>query len=456
MECAKIVLVVVLAVITVQRGVSEVITVSPSCDASLSSCVTLSQFSPSNSTNITLVLLPGDHSLNTTVRIQERNFFALQGHNGPTNVYCSHLSLYTVSFEFLQVNEVAISGIVFINCYMNMNVRGSLNDSSVNISQSEFIGSHTVAVLLISNCHSVSISHASFRNYIARQYGTILRFDHINNLEITHSNFENITTNYGIDLFHCHNVSIRFFILRNYTFGRRGYTLYSDGTNNFEIIHSNFENINVISNYAYYYVLYLVNCQNLSITYSIFRNINAEYGLYFYQVSSLEIVHSNFENIQSRSIITSVRSRIIISCCNFQRNMISRNILEVDSHSTVIIANSTFKQNTVSGYGTGLVNCGGTSSSCSIISSVFRYNDISDGFLLQSVSVLLASEFSQNALGQNGYFFQGNGVIDCTYFFNNTQLNNSQLSTALSRNSSVCNEFLVLGDGAICNECEGN
>ena len=91
-------------------------------------CLTLQQYvsNPSLSSNITFELHPGNHSLNSQLRVQNINSIIMRANNSAT-VACGQQRFY-----FNQLQQVHISGITFVGCRMNLEyVRNVIFERSV-------------------------------------------------------------------------------------------------------------------------------------------------------------------------------------------------------------------------------------------------------------------------------------------------------------------------------------
>ena len=118
--------------------------------------------------------------------------------------------------------------------------------------------------------------------------------------------------------------------------------------------------------------------------------------------------------------------------------------------SNYFITNSTFADN----FGGGIIYC----DECIIIliiSSVLQYNTDSEDYGLNSLIggyeigsvIILASEFSHNSI--NRWYTNEDYLIDCTVFTDNSWRN-----SIASADSAACNQLLLIGEAAICRDCE--
>lgn len=165
----------------------EIATVSPSCDRSSMPCVTLAQYSPSTSDNITMILIPGDHTLMSLVRFENREYVSIQGQNSARTVITCSRSISLIDFEFLRVNTISLKNLVLVHCYVT--IVGARNLNSVSIYYVSFLGQDQR--LTIMSCNNVSISYSNLQG---RRYAreAMMEFNEIDRLEINYCNFTDI------------------------------------------------------------------------------------------------------------------------------------------------------------------------------------------------------------------------------------------------------------------------
>ena len=431
MGSLKIVLLILL-IWSIHLGVAENIIISPFCVFnSPPSCVTLSQYiSSNNRAAASLVLLPGFHFLISPLRVQNSEFVYLQGQGQSDQVTVSCNSSSSPDVEFVQVNEVSISNLVFVQC--SVNITGSLS-STVSISYAEFRGPHIDRGFSIVGSNNVSISHSIFQNHQSNSYTVVLYyFNQINNLKLSHCMIRDIQVYRlfigfrGInktEIFQC-----------NFTNNTMGYYSIVDfrQTTSVRISCCAFEN-NYIGRYASANVLYF-DGDTIGVTNTTFSNNIFDNG-------------GNIANIHLSSIFGH------ISCSTFRNNSFSEDNSEVIGvyRGSISISNSTFTLNRLMGDYGDILYC---SSSCTVISSVFKNNSVGRyGYIARGVSIF-ASEFAHNSVRR--HLITGiNIVVDCTLFLNNSFWNPSSL--VVLRNSEACNQLLVIGERATstCSDCEG-
>ena len=420
---------------SVQIGVkSENIIVSQLCGSnSPSSCVTLSQYISTNNTRaaVSLVLLPGVHTLMSPLRVQNGEFFYMQGQSSQVTVSCINSSL-SPDFEFVSVNEVAISNLVFAQCSVNITGPGS-SSSTVSISYAEFSGSCIDRKLNIMRSNNVSISHTIFQNHQSNTSTAILYFSQISNLKLSHCAIRGI------------HAYLSLFEFR--------------GIDKTEIFQCNFTNNTLM---WYGSIVHFQQTTSVHISCCEFEyNFIGLSGnvLYFAYGDSIGVISSTFSHntLDDHGNIADLHlsSRLFgqISCSTFWNNSF------IGDHSLLLhftsgrISNSTFALNRQIG---GIIlYC---SSSCTMISSVFNNNSVGySGDIVVGQISIFASEFAHNSIGQYGRLFRYNVEIDCTLLLNNSFWDPSSNNAVVSRNSQTCNQLFVIGERATStsSDCEG-
>lgn len=446
-------------IIDIHLGMAaEVIsTISPSCDHVPSPpCVTLAQYVPSTSDNITVVLLHGDHILRSSVRIENKESFSLQGFHGLSSsrpvITCSQSS--SADFELIRTNNFTLKDVILVRCYMN--VVGTSN-SIVGISNTDFHASHQDGRGLSIMSHSyVSIAGTTFHGHRAGlNHVSPLELNNMNYLEVSHCNFTDITTSIFssvIELSQINDVNITWCNFKNMTVNRAG-SIVELRNSIGQLSCCIFKN-NMVGRQATIIDVFGMHASIINSTFT--NNIGTqEHG------SIVDIEHLDEQNS-------------IISCSTFSNNnfpnrhnrLIKVSDLNYRSRSsiggTMSISNSTFASNSMGNH-SEIIECATT---CTIISSVFKFNavamygdyiryddrdyfDCYDGDYIGRKTQLsiLASRFVHNYAGQYTNLISGeNVVIDCTYF-----------SAPVRQNlvdSAACNELLEVG--AACeNNCEG-
>ena len=147
----------------------------------------------------------------------------------------------------------------------------------------------------------------------------------------------------------------------------------------------------------------------------------------YFDGDTIGVTNTTFSHniIDSHGNIVELRLSSIfghISCSTFWNNSFIEDhneVLNVRSGSIISISNSTFILNRQIGGSYGdILYC---SSSCTVISSVFKNNSVGDyGDIVNSNGQIFASEFAHNSIGQYGRLIRSNVEIDCTLFLNGT------------------------------------
>ena len=167
----------------------EQITISPSCGAS--SCVTLAQYSPSTSDNITLSLLPGDHVISSTLRFEQKGSVTLQGHDPSASrpvIRCSGQGLV-----FVRINMFHFQYVTIVNCSVVVECATNPPDTSRVRMSYLMLTAINRPILKINSCAYVNISYSAFQGQASsRSHSIMLHFSRIGNLGITYCNFTDI------------------------------------------------------------------------------------------------------------------------------------------------------------------------------------------------------------------------------------------------------------------------
>ena len=193
-----------------------------SCPNNEQQCRTLSDFAAenSNSTKITLIMLPGNHSLVTNLSFSDLINLTVYSENNSAVVGCD----LTVSFSFESVEEVFLKNMHFIGCGGNLirdvgrfvlqgttfkgleGTRTSLImiDSAAEISDCTFIGNQFGTVM--ESVESLRIITTNIVWLIVRNVTGVVRVGGVmitnrSNISISHSRFENNTVDIGGDIF---------------------------------------------------------------------------------------------------------------------------------------------------------------------------------------------------------------------------------------------------------------
>lgn len=135
-------------------------------------CLTLQQYiaNPSKSSNVMLVLYPGDHKMDSKLSITTNSYFMMTtATNSPVSITCGNVQQFIppdyACFSFVRLQQVSISGITFVNCTMNL-------ESVVNASfvQSSFVNmtaqsvTDSISIIVYNNVSSLLIIQCTFIN----------------------------------------------------------------------------------------------------------------------------------------------------------------------------------------------------------------------------------------------------------------------------------------------------
>ena len=373
---------------------AEHITISPSCGAS--SCVTLAQYTPSTSDNITLSLLPGDHVVSSTVRFEQKEYVAVQGHDPRLPWPVVRCTGQDVNLKFVRINMLQLQHVIIVNCVVVVECTANQPDTNqVRMSYLMLTASNRL-VMNITLCASVNVSYSTFQS----QAYEILHINRVSSVEISYCNFTDIRVGYF------------------------GSVVAFDEINQVHFLQCDIRNITGK-------FLELRSVNDIHIEFSTFDgNFFGRYGTSLVDMSSTHTA--------------------LISCSTFSNNVVNyRGDLISGSHLAVM--NSTFAHNNLRKYGSFIEYA----ISCSVIGSVFE-NNVGPvfGHFVDRAS-LLASNFAHN----NGIIsYAQKTTIDCTYFANNTSIpTSSQYRVVTAANSTACNQLLLTDSRGVCqrDRCRG-
>ena len=308
--------------INIGWAAAEHITISPSCGAS--SCVTLAQYTPSTSDNITLSLLPGDHIVSSTVRFERKEYVALQGYDPSAPRPVIRCTGQDVNLEVVRINTFHFQYVIIVNCVLVVECTTNSPDTNqVSISYLMLTANTDQPIMRITSCAYVNVSYSAFQgHYNTTRFGMQLHFNRIGNLKITYCNFTGIIAGSHSSLIEFENIAYRV-----------------------QLLHCNLRNITVD---RYGSVVEFRNAHNVHIESSIF------------DVNFLDISGSL---VDMRGVRTTV-----ISCSTFLNNVLINGLGSLIRGSySLVVTNSTFAHNKLS----RIVE---HATSCSVISSVFEYN----------------------------------------------------------------------------------
>lgn len=169
-------------VISLAVGHARLITVSPNCPTS-SSCVTLPNLVLPSSGNVSIVLLSGVHSFESSLTIQNRASVSITGTPGETIVNCA--TQRSENLRLSRISNILIRGITFEGCNFDV-----VRCNNTNIRRSSFVNG-TNGALEFSNCFNISIDRSSFTSNRDSSFGGVIEISSSKKFAITRSNFTN-------------------------------------------------------------------------------------------------------------------------------------------------------------------------------------------------------------------------------------------------------------------------
>lgn len=166
--------------------------VSPTCNSSTPSCVTLTEFLYLHSSSLNIVLLPGVHTLGSHTA-ENGAHFLMTGTPGKTIVNCTR---YRYNLYLNRIStSITINGITFQGCSFYIR-----NSGNTYISRSVFSNNSLYGSLRFADSYNISVDQSSFRNnHPSYSSDSVLQITRSENVAITHTNF---TTN-GDSRFRC-------------------------------------------------------------------------------------------------------------------------------------------------------------------------------------------------------------------------------------------------------------
>ena len=428
-------------------------------------CLTLSQFANDGSSeylskNTTLQFLQGEHSLDSTVLIENINIFYISSESYDSNVtiICNHSS---ARFEFNNVSIVHISGLTFIGCTGNK----FINISQFTLEDSQFIGQKSITGTAL---ELVETSAVFVRTEFSHNYGNKVAFVYCNNvypprpsdysnqvtataggaITSTHSNvtiigsaFERNSAQVGgaifaelqsnITMIKCTFIGNQAIPLQSYKYCYAGGgVLYSDNGSSVEVQNSKFEH-----NTAHWHggIMALGSHSNITITNSYFISNSVHYFggvLSSDSYSSITITNgSKFTNnsadaggVLGLSFADHLSVTVTIIDSEFTDNRVNNGggVLDLAGaiYSSIIVNHSKFTNNSAS-LGGVLSLPKAHHSSISISNSNFTHNSASDSggiiSLSESASSLLSNNvtitITDNKFTSNSVDYRG-GVFD--------------------------------------------
>ena len=196
MNAPSAIVVAFLLVHLASAQVGDTITTSPTCIPYSHACITFSEALLSSSARLSITLLPGVHTLSSSIQVGNRARFSMAGTFGETFVNCTPPSRTYVRLN--GISSMSISNITFTGCHFE--IRESNN---TDILQSAFVnGTSTSGALEFSSCSNITIDRSRFMNnqyrhdsyyyhYIPNDVGGVVEMIGSTGIAITHCNFSN-------------------------------------------------------------------------------------------------------------------------------------------------------------------------------------------------------------------------------------------------------------------------
>ena len=502
----------------IDLAVASQLTVSPSCPSSSSLCTTIDDLSLPTQGNITVVFLPGTHTLEGSLSIQDRpnDHISFVGTPGETTIECTSSSrAHDIAIQ--QVASINIANTTLSGCKLRLSgnsvsvvqsgfvdaVHGSLvvsSSSAVLIEHVSFNNSHTsypnYVVVEVSASRNVEISHSLFFDNVPGVHGRVVVLRNSTG-SISYCSFQNNTADVhgSVIEMDSSNGSISYCSFRNNSADVHGNVIEMRSTNG-SISYCSFHNNSIVGTHGNIVEFFI---SNASMSYCSFQNNSAvphgwilagngqnlvqvtkstftdnwasSYGgiLEFRNDYHFEVSRSNFTgNIVERggSIIEAYSAIGFVSCCYFHDNVKLSNIfgaiIRSYGRSTLHVTNSTFTENSASlnSYNSGIILVDSSSDYVGVISSVFMFNSGYDGVINLDAAgevAVLGSDISHNAC-PGIVVSSGSITVDCTHFYNNSGIGSINSQIIRITNTTFCLENFMLGQegGCAANNNEGN
>ena len=370
-------------------------------------CITLQQYvsTPSHSANVTLILQPGHHDLNSDLIAESADYFLVNSSNA--TVVCGTLK---PKLQFTSINNVEIIGVTFSRCgdiVFNML-------TAFNIVKSSFISCGYGKV------NSVQDMQMNYVSIIGKNKLTLQKVDR--------SSFENCIIREMIKIYHGSSVNIT----RTKVFNIQAGTLRIQFVTYITVNESTFVNTGAVGGGAIYSVGndFLVTVTNSNFSHS---SAYGQGGAICIRGGSLMVTNTTFEFNRATGgrgfggAVYVNGGSITIARCIFANNLanIDGGAIFCDDCHFISINDSRFISNRAIGNGGG-VNAG--SGLITISQSVFKNNTAQNGGAIQLLSGkldLTASYFTNNTVSVQGgaIYMSGDSIqLNETSFINNTAI----------------------------------
>ena len=393
------------------RGICErfyiVTSLGSDCPGELTGepCITLQQYvsTPSHSANVTLILQPGDHDLNSDFIAENADYFLVNSSNAA--VVCGTLK---PKLQFTSIHNVHINGVSFLRCGDIV-----LNRLTVfSVVKSSFIGCG------YGNMNSIQDIQMNNMSIIGKNKLTLQKVDRLS--------FESCIIREMIKVYHGSSVNIT----RTKVFNIRAGTLRIQFVASITVNKSTFVNTGAVGGGAIYSVgnNYLVTIINSNFSHNLAYD---QGGAIYISGGSLIVANTTFEFNRatgSRGFGGAVYVKggsMTITQCTFANNLanIDGGAFFCDNCHFISISNSKFISNRAIGNGGG-VSAG--SGLITISQSVFKNNTAQNGGAIRLLSGklnLTVSYFTNNTASVQGgaIYVSGDSIqLNETSFINNT------------------------------------
>ena len=403
------------------------VTPSPTNDAyPMDSCITLSHFAAHSAnyedSNISLLLLQGNHSLNSTISLENLNKFQILTAEGANTVIITCTE--SVNLSLHQINEVNISGVEFIGC------QGSRFESIAQLflKNLTFISLYsTGAALEIVDIRSVHIARSFFiSNSAGNQQSQIEFLEFLKGTYTFYSNIETQAKVGGALIISHSNVNITESQFEGNS-AQLGGAIYSQHSSSITVRKCNFTQnyVHCVGTLCFGGVMVINSGCSLNIHSSIFWN-NTNAGVIILLSATAYVTRSNFSDNSGKSggVFVLFESSVFVERCIFHRNtaMTFGGVVYSGKAGIINITESLFDQN-VARYG-GVIRID-KQSQANVESSIFARNhaEISGGVLYTREGVVNThnSTFKNNTAyyGAALYQYYCNTTVHYSTFYNN-------------------------------------
>ena len=345
------------------------ITPSSNVPCPVNPCLTLSQLAANSSRwltsskHTTLMLLSGNHTLNTDLSVSNINNFFMLSNATSDGVHVIISCQYQVSFNFKNMTELSIKGLMFIGC-----------------------GGNT-----FSSIKNFTIENSTFRGQ--NESGTVLDVTKVN-LTILNSYFISNSVGRCLDIFDISTAS--------HVSLRVGGAIFVDKSN-VSIINCLFVNNSAEIGGAIYSTYYEYN--NISISNSTFVSNRATSDGHL-------VLYCNWPNHKHGSVAGAIavfQSEVKLTDCIFTNNTSEigeGGVLSVQQYSTLSICRCQFHGNSANSYGGVFIM---REISVTIDSSVFTNNSANQGGVMHAMQITVI-ELRKSVFRNNSAYSSG-GVL---------------------------------------------